>query len=422
MPEARAPGALAGVQVVEYGQGVSGPYCGKLLADLGAEVIKVEPPALGDQARRWAPFGDDTPGPAASGLFLYLNTSKLGVTLDLAAPSGRQLFQRLLADADVLVENHPPRLARRLGLGYRGLAHQFPRLVVASITSFGQTGPHRDYQATDLVAAHVSGIARGTQGKVRDPELYPPVRPGGRQADFVAGLTAAMATMFALFHRDWTGRGQHVDISAQEALASFFRMEIAYYTHDPKGMYQQLFGSRTGTGFAVDFLPCQDGYVVNGNREEYQWLAFFRAVLGPDFASDPGLRAAMGGDPARLETVAIREHWPTLKPWMTSWARGLTKAEVYRLAFDHRFPIGPVNTTADLFRSEQIAAREYFVEVAHPATGPVKYPGPPYKLNGTPASLRSPAPALGQHNDDVYCGRLGLGREELVQLRRAGIV
>ena len=231
------PGALSDLRVVEYAHFISGPYCTKRLADLGAEVIKVEDPGGGDVARRTGPFLCDVPGPHRSGLFLYLNTNKLGVTLNIRSPAGLNLLKKLLAEADVFVENNPPAVARDLGIDYDSLKEINPRLVVTSITSFGQDGPYCAYNANDLISAHFGGVSYITPGRVSDTAKFPPLRPGGRQIDYIAGSTGALATMFAVFARRLSGKGQHVDVSEQEAIASFIRMEIAFYTHDPKGMY-----------------------------------------------------------------------------------------------------------------------------------------------------------------------------------------
>ena len=215
-------GALSGLKVVEYASFVSGPYCARLLADAGAQVIKVEPPE-GDEARRRGPFPDDTSDPNRSGLFMYLNINKKGVTLDLSRPEARDVFLDLLKDADVLVENNPPLIMREQGLDFPTLHALYPGLIVVSLTHFGQTGPYRDYRGDDLVATNMGGLAYSTPGlpdHVEDPMKEPPLKPATYLSDFVAGLVGAVATFLALFSRTRGGAGRQVDVSQQEAIAS----------------------------------------------------------------------------------------------------------------------------------------------------------------------------------------------------------
>ncbi len=219
-------GLLDGIRVLDLGTEVSGPFCAKLLADYGADVIKVELPGVGDPARRMGPFADDDPHPEKSIPFLYINTNKRGVTLDTRNPTGRGLLEALLQTADVLVENVPPAHAEDLGLDYAGLTRNNPGLVVTSITAFGQSGPYRDYSATDLVNCAFSGLMYHTGDSDREP-----LRNSLNQSLYVAGINAAVATSAALLHRMATGRGQHVDVSAVECLAAHLVQPVPYYTY-----------------------------------------------------------------------------------------------------------------------------------------------------------------------------------------------
>jgi crotonobetainyl-CoA:carnitine CoA-transferase CaiB-like acyl-CoA transferase len=205
--------ALDGLKVLEYCQMISGPYCGKLLADLGAEVIKVEEPSVGDVARTRGPFPGDVTHPEKSGLFLYLNTNKLGITLNLGTASGRELFRRLAEQADVLLEDRPPGEMAKLGLDYASLSAINPRLIVTSITPFGQTGPYRDYKSYHLNLYHASGHSSFFYVAPRERRKEALVVAGGEVGDYDGGLSAAVATLAALFARLATGQGQHIDIS-----------------------------------------------------------------------------------------------------------------------------------------------------------------------------------------------------------------
>ncbi len=191
-------GALYDLKILEYAQFISGPYCAKLMADLGAEVIKVEAPGLGDRARRYGPFPQDIPHPEKSGLFIYLNSNKKGITLDLHTTTGMKIFKELVRWADILVENNPPQFMKRLRLNYETLKEVNPRLIMISITPFGLTGPYRDYKTTELITFHMSGLGYETPGSVDDPEKEPPLKAAGHQASFLGGTMGALLTLFAL--------------------------------------------------------------------------------------------------------------------------------------------------------------------------------------------------------------------------------
>ncbi|HVA40051.1 MAG TPA: CoA transferase, partial [Candidatus Binataceae bacterium] len=210
--------ALDDLKVVELAGMVSGPMCGKLFADMGAEVIKLEPPGAGDESRRHPPFPGDLPHPEKSGLYLYLNTSKKSVTLDPATPSGAEIFKRLVRDADILIENHPPGHMASLGLGYEVLHALNPRLIVTSVTPFGQSGPYAGWKGSDLIEWAMSLTGYNTPTLINDPERENPLRAPGRQADMMGATTAAAATMMALFHREATGEGQWVDVACWQAV------------------------------------------------------------------------------------------------------------------------------------------------------------------------------------------------------------
>ena len=219
-------GLLDGIRVLDLGTEVSGPFCAKLLADYGADVIKVELPGNGDPSRRRGPFAGDDPHPEKSIPFLYINTNKRGVTLDTRSATGRGLLEAMLRTADVLVENVPPAQVGEFGLDYAELTRNNPGLVVTSITAFGQSGPYRDYSATDLVNCAFSGLMYHTGDSDREP-----LRNSLNQSLYVAGANAAVATSAALLHRMATGLGQHVDVSAVECLAAHLVQPVPYYTY-----------------------------------------------------------------------------------------------------------------------------------------------------------------------------------------------
>ena len=223
--------ALDDLIVVEFAQMVSGPMCGKMFADMGAEVIKIEPPGAGDEMRAHPPFPGDIPHPEKSGAFLYLNTSKKSLTLDPATPTGAEVFRKLIGRADLLIENHPPGYLDRIGLGFEALNALNPRLIVTSITPFGQIGPYRDWKGTDLIEFAMSLTGYNTPTMVDDAERENPLRAPGHQAEMMGATAAATASMFAIFHREATGVGQWIDVPCWQAIASTSKIEMAAYTY-----------------------------------------------------------------------------------------------------------------------------------------------------------------------------------------------
>ncbi|MBM2827026.1 MAG: hypothetical protein HW403_1090 [Dehalococcoidia bacterium] len=275
--------ALSSLKIVEYGNLASAPYCAKLMADLGAEVIKVEPPGTGDDARRRGPFYHDVPHPERSGMFLYHNANKLGVTLNLELPTGRKMFKELIKGAYIFLHNAPPKRMEELGLDYEAFRQINPRLIMTSITPHGLTGPHRDYKTTDLVAFHRGGVGYATPTVVEDPETEPPLRPGGNQAELAAAIAAASATMGALFARLQSGEGQHVDLSQQESLAYLMRPAIGayFYGNPPRG---RSIADRLALG---GLFETQDGHISISTGNDNFWNGLMNAMGNPEWASDP---------------------------------------------------------------------------------------------------------------------------------------
>ncbi len=399
-------GALEGLKVLEYSDFISGPYCGKLMADLGAEVIKVERPE-GDHARRWGPFPGGKSHPEKSGLFLFLNTSKLGVTLNLESEQGREVFYRLVEQSDVLIESSPRKEIKRLGLDYPSLKKINPALIVTSITPFGRTGPYKDYKGSDLINSHVSSEAFGnpTEG-VEDLDKYSPLRGPMHTAEFMTGLTAAVCTMSAIMGRGKGKAGRHIDVSAQEALASVTRQELAFCLCEGLCPTRQWGRKRVG-GF---LYQCRDGYVNIWIGPHWQKLV---TMMGnPDWTE-----VELFKNPARRA-----EHQLDCNKLIEVWTREYTMAEIDRMGMEFDVPLAPVRTVREVVNDEQLAYRSFFVEIDHPAAGHFKYPGAPYKLSATPWAVKRPAPRLGEHNEDVYGRMLGYNQSELTAMKKAGII
>ncbi|MBU1904949.1 MAG: CoA transferase, partial [Proteobacteria bacterium] len=277
--------ALDGVKVLEYCSMVSGPYCAKIMADLGAEVLKIEPPVDGDPARRMPPFPEDKPHPEKSGLFLYLNTNKKGITLNPEKPRGKQLFLELAKRADILVEDHPPGDMEQMGLGYNYLRAINKGLIVTSITPFGLTGPYRNYKGRALNMSHISGQAY-LLPLLSPHSDRPPVKAGGNTSDYDPGLVAVVAVLAALYWKGLSGQGQHIDMSKQEALISMQRVESVTYAND------QIVMTRTGnkTRMPGGVLPCKDGHIVVITPEEHQWDALMTLIGNPAWSKEPWCR------------------------------------------------------------------------------------------------------------------------------------
>jgi CoA:oxalate CoA-transferase len=399
--------ALSDVKVLEFSDFISGPYCGKLLSNMGAQVIKVEKPGLGDKARSWGPFSQNLPHPEKSGLFLFLNTNKSGITLNVETAAGLKIFKELLQWADVLIEDHSVKNMKALGLTYSAIKKLNPSLVMASITPFGQTGPFKDYLGNDLIASHAGTEAFGNPDEgVKDPAAMPPLKVPNHAADFMSGLTAAACTLGTLIGQRKSGRGQHIDLSKQEAVASITRQQLAYYSIMEENPSRE-FGRKKFGGF---LYPCKDGYVVIWIGPHYHLVV--KMMGDPEWSKEP-----MFADPLQRNGYIVE-----LNQLITSWTIEHTAEEVNNLALAHGVPCSLVRSVKDLVSDEQLAFREFWREIEHPVAGKVKYPGAPFRLSTTPAVIDRPAPLLGEHNKKILCDMLHYSREQLVRMRQGGII
>jgi len=400
--------ALGGRRVLELAD-EKGAYCGKLLADMGADVIKIERP--GGDATRWIPpFVDDVPDPEGSLSFLYANTSKRGVTLDLERPEGRVLFRALARTADLVVETLQPGRLDDLDLGYASLRDENPGLVLTSITGFGQTGPRRNFTSSDLVANALGGAMHVT-GEEEDP----PVRLGGSQAYLAASVAAAASSMIALYHGTASGIGQHVDISVQEVTAS-----VSHICGVGKWLDDGIIPRRCGTGLVASTpsgtYACSDGMVYLMVNRPLHWRAlaeWIHETTGNEEVLDP-----MFEGPSSNRLV----HRELLDVFIGELASRFSVDAFYHEAQRRHLAVTPVHTATDVVEDPHLAARNYFVEVEHGKAGPLKQPGPPYQHSKTPWRIARPAPAIGQHNEEVFCGDLGISAETLHAYRATRVV
>lgn len=394
--------SLSDIRVIELSQHISGPYCARLLAGWGAEVVKVEKPGGGDGARNTGVFPGGQPHLEKSALFLYLNTGKQSITLDLSSVSGAVILKQLVKAADVLVENFQPGVMSSLGLEYTALEEVNPRLVMTSITSFGQTGPYRDYRA-----ASITSYAMGGQMYVCGEAEREPLNTTASVPEYIGGLYGFIGTMLALQHRRETGVGQHVDVSIMECLAGSHQFTLTWPAYS--GVLLQRPGW-PGSRAPLSFFACADGYVnLRLQGIDLSLLAYLFDM--PELPDDP-----------RFQTLEARtENIKALQTIAREKLAGMSKKEVFRIAGEWRALCGYVATPEDLLEDPQYLSRDIWTSVDHPAVGELPYPGSPVKMTET-AWTTSRAPLLGEHNEEVYCSLLGYSGQELVQLRAVGIV
>lgn len=401
-------GALDGVRVVEWGSFVSAPFCGKMLAELGADVIKVEPPVYGDESRRHGPFPKNVPDAERSGLFLFANLNKRGITLDPQSATGRELLERLLEKADIFLENQQPGLTHRLGLNYQSLTSRFPRLIVTSITPHGATGPYRDHKGYDLTANAIGGMSFGAGYPHREP-LTTPLH----QASYLAGVGAAFASVAALLGRDISGRGQLVDVAEGQVLAVL----LSGY-HLPTYIYRGVAGWRSGNRMRLGLfpncvLPCKDGYVCIDAPQMEQYQRFLALLGDQEWVNEPRYR----------DRRAMSEDYPEeAEALITPWFMEHTKEEILAICLENRVPCAPVRTFGEVLEDPHLNSRDFFQEVEHPHAGNLRYPGSPYRLPESPCRYLRPAPILGQHNQEILCGELGIDPSRLPDMARAGVI
>ena len=398
-------GALGGVRVLELADGVSGPYCGKLLAGMGADVLKVESPS-GDPSRREGPFPGDLPDPEKSGLYLHLNTGKRSVTLDLEREGGRTLFRLILQQQqiDILLLGHREEQLAALGLSIESLQREHPELIIVDITLFGLTGPKRGWLGGELVAYAASGYMSLTGAAAREP-----IKAYGSLVEYQAGAQAALGAMAGLFARDFSGEGQLVDVAKSEA-GTFLLGGVEQLAY-----FQDAVIRRNGTrllGFAAQhsypstIRPCRDGYVhCHSNNRHLDLLG----VLIPDpRLLEPEVLGAMMGHADEIDEI------------MDLWLADKDRRDIVAAAQELRLPFTEVMEPGEVMADAHHRERGSFVSVEHPGAGPIVQPGAPFRMSASPWQTR-PAPMLGQDNASVLEG-LGHLPDDLARLRAQGVI
>lgn len=394
-------GPLAGLRVVDLTHVMAGPTCTLMLADMGAEVIKIEKSPNGDDTRHSIPpkIGDE----AAS--FLMMNRNKRGIVLDLKTAGGKEILRRLIGRADVLVENFAPGAMERLGFGYEDLRKDFPALIYCSLSGFGRTGPYKDRRGFDLVAQAMSGIMSFT-GERPDG---PPVKCGPPLSDITAGLLAAMGILAAYTHRLKTGQGQWVETSLYEAalVQTYWQSAIALATNvAPRAM-----GSAHPLNAPYQAFEASDGWIVVGGANRKHWLLMLEALGATELASDP--RFVNGSD--RMG------HLKELEAELSLRFRTRTAAHWLAALDEKGVPCGPVHTMLQALDDPQTLARDMVVEVEHATLGPVKTIGLPIKFSETPGKVRSGAPVYGEHTREVL-SEYGFDDQQIAAFEKEGAV
>jgi crotonobetainyl-CoA:carnitine CoA-transferase CaiB-like acyl-CoA transferase len=394
-PEARGP--LAGLKVIDLTHVMAGPTCTLMLADMGAEVIKVEKSPAGDDSRHMIPpkIGDETAA------FLMMNRNKRGIVLDLKTEGGKKILRRLIASADVLVENFAPGAMERLGFGYEDLRKEHPALIYCSLSGFGRTGPYKHRKGFDLVAQAMSGIMSFT-GETPDG---PPVKCGAPLSDITCGILAAMGILAAYTHRLKTGEGQWVETSLYEAalVQTYWQSAIALAT----GVAPRAMGSAHPLNAPYQAFEASDGWIVVGGANQKNWLLMLEALGASELAEDP-----------RFRTGADRmAHLKELEAELSAYFRKKPAAHWLAALEEKNVPCGPVHDMLQALEDPQTLAREMVVEVPHTTLGSVKTIGLPVKFSSTPGKVREGAPLYGEHTRAVLREH-GFDTQEIEALER----
>lgn len=391
---------LEGVKVLDLTRVLAGPFCTMVLADLGAEVIKVEIPGEGDESRGYTPFIGDV-----SGYFMSINRDKKDITLNLKSEEGKEIFKELVKWADIVTENYKPGAMKKLGLDYEVLKEINPKLIYAATSGFGQTGPYSSRPAYDAVVQGMGGIV-----SITGPKGSKGVRVGSSVADITAALYTVIGILAALHVRETTGEGQFIDVSMLDCQVSILENAIARYLYT--GQVPKPQGNKHPSICPFESFECSDGndvMIAIGN--DNLWAKFCRLVGREELISDP-----------RFVTNRARlENYDDIKPIMDEIIKQKSLDEWLDILEKNAIPCGPINTIDRVVKDPQVLYREMLVELEHPTTGKITVPGVPIKFSKTPAKVRFAAPTLGQHNEEIL-GSLGYTKEQIEELKSKGVI
>jgi crotonobetainyl-CoA:carnitine CoA-transferase CaiB-like acyl-CoA transferase len=389
---------LGGLRVLDLADETAS-FCSKLLADMGASVIKVEKPQR-DSPRRIGPFWKNSPHPERSLFFWYNNTNKRGITLNLEHSAGKKIFLKLVQKADAVIETFPPGYLRKLGMDFEALRRVNPRLILVSVTGFGQTGPRSTYRACDLVTS-----AFGGQMYVSGSPDTPPLKAFGEQSYYTASLYAAIGVLMALRKRSLSGKGEHIDISAQEAVVSTLEHVMVRF------FYEGTIPKRTGSvhwNHSFCILPCKDGHILITPLQQWETLVGWMA--GENMAEDLA-------DERWLNQEYRVKHFNHIIDVLQEWTRSHTAEELFQLGQLMGFPWAPVQSPVNVLKSPQLRARRFFIRLDHPEFGAsVRYPHLPYKSSRSFPKRWNRAPSKGENNAQIFREELGLSDRDLEEL------
>lgn len=398
---------LGDVKVIEITNSLGGAATAKALGDFGADVLKIEPPRTGDATRYEPPFLGGGPDKERSALFLAYNLNKRSVTLSLETQTGRDLFAKLIPGVDVIVESFKVGYLDSIGMGYKALKALSPKVILVSVTPFGQTGPYRDYKTSDLVTQAIGGHLITGGDTEREPMAFP-----DSQAAFITGKNGGIASMAAVLHQRATGQGQHVDVSEMEAFAQVWHAHNYSMTGRAGGR-----GGGGGQGNVMDslHLTAADGLITlttagtSGADPMDAWSDFF---------GEPAMK-----DPKWKNARVRREQWKELKALVEGKLSKMKKFDFFKKAMDARMAVGVVQTPQDLLNCPHLEFRHSLAEIDHPVVGRLKYAAPGLLVdNENPIADAKPAPTLGQHNFEVYQKQLGMTQQQMNVLAGAGVI
>jgi len=393
--------ALEDIVVLDLTKVLAGPYCGSILADFGATVIKVEPPVKGDDGRHYGPYQN-----GESLYYANLNRGKKGVTLNLKTSEGKELFKMLVKKADVLIENYRPGVMDRLGLGYSVLKEINPRLIYGAITGFGSNGPYAQRPGYDIISQAMGGMM-----SVTGQEGDPPTRSGNAIGDVLGGMNLTIGVLTALHARELTGEGQYIDVALVDSVVA--SLEQAWQRYFVSGALPTRHGNYYDAIAPYDSYMAKDGYLVIGCGNQHLFEVFCNQLLHcPELITDE-----------RFLDVPLRvKNNKAFKVYVEEWLKDIPVAEAVELILGAGIPAGPIMDLEQISHDPHIAgARQMFTEIEHPTAGRMKLNSSPIKLSETSAEIRSASPTLGQHNHEIFHDQLGLSEEDFKACQEKGV-